>query len=118
MPMDDKNRVSMSHQHIDAGRVHASQRSAAGRRSTEGKVWHPGRNPEVHHTPWSRVMRRKIRLARAVAGLTGRIETIVVLIPRSDRESPVDAEEFHDQRCRLIGPAKQGQRQITCVDTC
>jgi len=30
-------------------------------------------------------MRKKIRLARAVAGLTGRIETIVVLIPRSDR---------------------------------
>jgi len=26
-------------------------------------------------------MRRKIRLAHAVAGLTGRIETIVVLIP-------------------------------------
>jgi len=26
------------------------------------------------------------------AGLTGRIETIVVLIPQSDRNSPVDAE--------------------------
>jgi len=26
-------------------------------------------------------MRKKVQLARAVAGLTGRIETIVVLIP-------------------------------------
>jgi len=57
----------------------------------------------------SRVMRKKIRLARAVVGLTGRIETIVVLIPRSDRRSPVDAEEYHDRPCRRpsIGPAKQ-----------
>jgi len=56
-------------------------------------------------------MRRKIRLARAVAGLTRRIETIVVLIPRSDRKSPVDAEEYHDRPCRRppIGPAKPGQ---------
>jgi len=43
------------------------------------------------------VMRRKIRLTRAVAGLTGRIETIVVPIPRSDRKSLVDAEEYHDR---------------------
>jgi len=59
-------------------------------------------------------MRRKIRLARAVAGLTGRIETIVVLIPRSDRKSPVDAEEYHDRPCRRppIGPAKQGQTDL------
>jgi len=33
----------------------------------EGKVWHQGRNPGIHHTPWSRVMRKKIRLARAVS---------------------------------------------------
>jgi len=45
-------------------------------------------------------MRKKIRLTRAVAGLTGRIETIDVLIPRSDRRSPVDAEEYHDRPCR------------------
>jgi len=44
-------------------------------------------------------MRKKIRLARAVAGLTGRIETIVALISRSDRRSPVDAEEYHDRLC-------------------
>jgi len=57
---------------------------------------------------------RKFRLARAVTGLTGRIETIVVLIPRSDRKSPVDAEEYHDQPCRRppIGPAKQGQTNL------
>jgi len=58
-------------------------------------------------------MRKKIRLARAVAGLTDRIETIVVLIPRSDR-IPVDAEENHDQQCRRppIGPAKQDQTNL------
>jgi len=58
------------------------------------------------------VMRKKIRLERAVAGLTGRIETIVVLIPRSD--SPVNAEEYHDRPCRWppIGPAKQGQTNL------
>jgi len=55
-------------------------------------IWHQGRNPVVHHTPWSRVM-RKILLAHAVAGLTGTIENIVVLMPRSDRKSPVDPEE-------------------------
>jgi len=68
----------------------------------------------VHHTPWSRVMRKKIRFARAVAGLTGRIVTIVVLIPRSDRRSPVDTEEYHDRPCRRppIGPAKQGQTHL------
>jgi len=66
------------------------------------------------HTPWSRVMRKKIRLAGAVAGLTGRIETIVILIPRSDRRSPVDAEEYHDRPWRRlpIGPAKQGQANL------
>jgi len=59
-------------------------------------------------------MRKKIQLVRAVAGLTGRIETIVVLIPRSDRSSPVDAEEYHDRPCRRpqIGPAKQGQTNL------
>jgi len=59
-------------------------------------------------------MRRKIRLARAVAGLTGRIETIVVLIPRSDSKRPVDAEEYHDRPCRRppIGPAEQGQTYL------
>jgi len=59
-------------------------------------------------------MRRKIRLTRAVAGLTGRIETIVVLIPRSDRKSPVDAEQYHDRPCRRppIGPAKRGQTDV------
>jgi len=45
MPMNDKNRRSVSHQYIDAGRVHGSQWSAAGRHSTEKKVWHQGRNP-------------------------------------------------------------------------
>jgi len=57
---------------------------------------------------------RKNWFARAVAGLTGRIETIVVLIPRSDRRSPVDAEEYHDRpfRRRPIGPAKQGQTNL------
>jgi len=55
-----------------------------------------------------------MRLARAVAGLTGRIETIVVLIPRSDRRSPVDAAEYRDRPCRrpTIGPAKQGQTNL------
>jgi len=59
-------------------------------------------------------MRKKIRLARAAAGLTGRIETIVVLIPRTDRRSPVDAEEYHDRPCRSgpISPAKQGQTNL------
>jgi len=59
-------------------------------------------------------MRKKIRRARAVAGLTGRIETIVVLIPRSDMRSPVDAEEYHDRPCRRppIGQAKQGQANL------
>jgi len=63
------------------------------------------------HTPLSKVMKRKIRLARAVDGLTGRIETIVVLIPRSDKKSPVDAEECHDQPYRRppLGPTEQGQ---------
>jgi len=56
-------------------------------------------------------MRRKIRLARAVAGLKGRIETTVVLIPRSDRKSPVNAEEYHDRPCERppISLAKQGK---------
>jgi len=27
--------------------------------------------PGVHHTPWSRVMMKKIKLAYAIAGLTG-----------------------------------------------
>jgi len=89
MPLNDRSHRSVSHQHINAGRVNGSQWSAAGRRSTEGKVWHQGRSPEIHHTPWSQVMRKKIRLARAVAGLTGRIETIVVLIPRSDSTTRV-----------------------------
>jgi len=59
-------------------------------------------------------MKRKIRLARAVAGLTGRIETIVVLIPRSDRKSSVDAEEYHDRPYRKtpIGPTEQGQTNL------
>jgi len=65
-------------------------------------------------TPWSRVMRKKIRLARAVADLTGRIETIVVLIPQSDRRSSVDAEEYRDRPCQRppIGSAKQGQTNL------
>jgi len=73
-----------------------------------------GRSPGVHHTPCCRVMRKKTRLARTVAGLTGGIETIVVLIPRSDGRSPDDAEEYHDRPCRrpTIGPAKQGQTDL------
>jgi len=49
-----------------------------------------------------------------VAGLTGRIETIVVLIPRSDKRSPVYAEEYHDRPCRRppIAPAKQRQTNL------
>jgi len=55
------------------------------------------------------------RLARAVAGLTGRLETIVVLIPRSDRKSPVDAEEYQDRPYRRpsIGSAKRGQTNLS-----
>jgi len=90
------------------------------------KSMHQVMNSGVHHTPWSRVMRRKIRLALTVAGMTGRIETIVVPIPRSDRKSPVDAEEYHDRLCRRppIGPAKQGQTNLlrrlqeACINCC
>jgi len=59
-------------------------------------------------------MRKKIRFARAVAGLTGKIVTIVVLIPRSDRISLVNAKEYHDRPCRRppIGPAEQGQTDL------
>jgi len=46
---------------------------------------------------------------RCMATPMGRIETIVALITRSGRKSPVDAEEYHDRPCRRppIGPAKQ-----------
>jgi len=96
----------------DAGRVRGYQWSAASRQNTE--VWHQGRKPGVNHTPWSRVMKRKIRIARAVAGLTGRIETIVVLIPRSDMKSPVDAEEYLDRPHRRppIGQVEQGKTNL------
>jgi len=97
--MDDRNRRSVS-RYTDAGRVRDSQWSAEGRHCKEEKVWHQGRIPGVHHTAWSRVMKRKVQLARAVASLTGRIETFVVLISRSGRTSPVDAEEYHDRLYR------------------
>jgi len=68
----------------------------------------------VHHTPWSRVMNRKVRLASAVAGLTGRIETIVVLIPQSDRNSLVNSEEYHDQVYQRpqLSSTEQGQKNL------
>jgi len=47
----------------------------------------------------------------AVAGLTGKIETIVVLI---QWKSPVDAEEYHDRPYRRspIGPTEQDQTNL------
>jgi len=70
--------------------------------------------------PWGtphtmeQVMRRKIRLPRVVAGLTGRIETIVVLIPPPDRKSLVDAEEYHDRPYRRppIGSKEQAEPNL------
>jgi len=59
-------------------------------------------------------MKRKICLARAVANLTGLIETIVVLIPRTDRKTPVDAEEYHDRPYQRlpIGLSEQEQTNL------